>query len=39
VLSFLSDTGFFRPDEIDIAREVLDSRWPRAERALSVVRR
>ena len=25
VLSFLSDTGFFRPDEIDIAREVLDS--------------
>jgi ribosomal protein S18 acetylase RimI-like enzyme len=25
VLSFLSDTGFFRPDEIDIAREVLDA--------------
>ncbi len=25
VLSFLADTGFFRPDEIDIAREVLDS--------------
>lgn len=25
VLSFLSATGFFRPDEIDIAREVLDS--------------
>jgi D-alanine-D-alanine ligase len=25
VLSFLSDSGFFRPDEIDIAREVLDS--------------
>ncbi len=25
VLSFLSETGFFRPDEIDIAREVLDS--------------
>jgi D-alanine-D-alanine ligase len=24
VLSFLSETGFFRPDEIDIAREVLD---------------
>jgi len=25
VLSFLADTRFFRPDEIDIAREVLDS--------------
>ena len=25
VLSFLADTGFFRPDEIDIARELLDS--------------
>lgn len=25
VLSFLADTGFFRPDEIDIAREVLDA--------------
>ncbi|MGE5295942.1 MAG: GNAT family N-acetyltransferase, partial [Solirubrobacterales bacterium] len=25
VLSFLSETGFFRPDEIDIAREVLDA--------------
>ena len=25
VLSFLADTGFFRPDEIDVAREVLDS--------------
>ncbi len=25
VLSFLAETGFFRPDEIDIAREVLDS--------------
>ena len=25
VLSFLSDTSFFRPDEIDIAREVLDA--------------
>jgi len=25
VLSFLAETGFFRPDEIDIAREVLDA--------------
>lgn len=25
VLSFLAETGFFRPDEIDIARELLDS--------------
>ena len=25
VLSFLADTGFFRPDEIGIAREVLDA--------------
>lgn len=25
VLSFLSETGFFRPDEIDIARELIDS--------------
>jgi D-alanine-D-alanine ligase len=25
VLSFLAETSFFRPDEIDIAREVLDS--------------
>jgi D-alanine-D-alanine ligase len=25
VLSFLAQTGFFRPDEIDIAREVLDA--------------
>jgi len=25
VLSFLAETGFFRPDEMDIAREVLDS--------------
>ena len=24
MLSFLAETGFFRPDEIDIAREVLD---------------
>jgi D-alanine-D-alanine ligase len=25
VLSFLAETGFFRPDEIDIARELIDS--------------
>ena len=25
VLSFLAETGFFRPDEIDIARELLDA--------------
>jgi D-alanine-D-alanine ligase len=25
VLSFLAETGFFRPDEIDIARELMDS--------------
>lgn len=25
VLSFLADTGFFRPDEIDVAREVFDA--------------
>jgi ribosomal protein S18 acetylase RimI-like enzyme len=25
VLSFLADTGFFRPDEIEIARELIDS--------------
>jgi len=25
VLSFLADTGFFRPDEIEVAREVLDA--------------
>ena len=25
MLSFLAETGFFRPDEIEIAREVLDA--------------
>ena len=25
ILSFLAETGFFRPDEIDIARELIDS--------------
>ena len=40
VLSFLAETGFFRPDEIDIARELIDSGdRRRAQGTLPILRR